>query len=76
MARAETLYWGEAADPKTRECDWCGQGSKAKYSFPVYRKQSQRSKGIRPGQYIYVCERHKATGKRASESTSAPRKAA
>lgn len=72
----ETKYWGEPADPATKSCDWCGVGSKAQHSFPVYRKQGQRSKGIRPAQYIYACERHKATAKRASEATAAPRKAA
>lgn len=72
----ETKYWGRPADPATKECDWCGFGSTAKYSFPVYRKQGQRSKGIRPGQYIYACERHQGAALRASASTGASRKSA
>ena len=71
-----TIYWGEPADPETRECDWCGQGSQAKFHFPVYREASQRSKGVRPAQFVYACEEHKDTAKRASEATAASRKAA
>lgn len=71
----ETKYWGKPARPSTKECDWCGAGSKAKYSFPLYKKQGQRSKGIPPAQFIYACERHKVLAKEASQG-AAKRRAA
>ncbi len=71
----ETQYWGRAADPATKDCDWCGAESKAAHAFPIYRTATQRSKGIPPAHYIYACERHKHLAKEASEG-SGPRKAA
>lgn len=72
----ETKYWGKPAKPSTKECDWCGPGSKAKHYFPLYRKAGQRSKGIPPAQFIYCCERHKALAKRTSEGSGTRSKAA
>ena len=64
----ETRYWGKPAEPSSKECDWCGAGSKAKHSFPLYATAGQRKKGIPPAQY-HACERHRGVAKRASEGS-------
>lgn len=66
---AAKAYPGEAADPKTRECDWCGKpGVKA----IELRKPGKHVYGT--GQFLYPCNEHVATAQRQAEALCAPEK--
>ena len=67
---AKRRYFGEAADPATRQCDWCGKpGVKA---IEIWKPR----KKVGTGQFMYPCARHVETAKRAVEALKNPPKAA
>ena len=60
MARRE--FFAEAADPSTRECDWCGKAGVT--AIEIFKP----GKKIGTGQFLYPCARHVATAKRAADA--------
>lgn len=64
---AQQTYFGEAADPKTRACDWCGApGCKA----IELRKPGKKVCGT--GQFLYPCSRHVSVAQKQAEAIRTP----
>lgn len=66
MAKRE--YFGEAADPSTRQCEWCD--ATAVVAFELYKPR----KKIGTATYLYVCGQHEQLGRDSAKP--APSKAA
>lgn len=64
-----TDCWGVAADPHTKECNWCGAGSEAVCAYEVFKPR----KKVGTAQFLYACEKHRRI---ARESSRAPKAAA
>lgn len=70
MAKPTRLYFGEAADPATRPCDWCGDPGVKAIEIRKPRKK------VGTGQFMYPCRNHVRTAERAAEAIRNPPKAA
>lgn len=70
MAKPSRVYFGQAADPATRTCDWCGEpGVKA---LEVWKPR----KKVGTGQFLYPCSNYVRVAERQIDSIKNPPKAA
>lgn len=69
-SRFSTDDLGRAADPATRECDWCEES--AVCAFEVFKTEAQVKREIGTGQFVYPCRNHERI---ARESSRAPKRA-
>lgn len=63
-------YFGEAADPSTRPCDWCGDPGVKAIEIVMPRKKVGTAK------YLYPCSKHVRTAERTADGIRNPPKAA
>lgn len=68
MSRVSRVYFGEAADPSTRNCDWCGEPGVKAIEIVKPRKK------VGTGQFMYPCSKHVRTAERAAEAIKNPPK--
>jgi hypothetical protein len=70
MPRVNGVYLGEAGDPSTRTCDWCGDPGVKALEIARPRKK------VGTGQFVYPCSTHVHIAEATVEAIKNPPKKA